>query len=77
MKTILLFDTEEPEEKKELYCCIKAKSMAIVLFEVQYNLGKTLYDDGDSTFNLGIEATITRIREYMEENGIVIDDLIN
>jgi len=77
MKAKLTFDLNDQDDRKAHLRCIKSTDMAIVLFEVQYNLVKTLYDDGDSTFNLGIEATITRIREYMEENGIVIDDLIN
>lgn len=77
MIALLKFNLDNPEDVKSHLCCVKAKDMAIVLFEVTHNLQRMINSIDDDKFNEGVEATILEIGKYLEENGIVIDDLID
>ena len=76
MKARLEFNLDNKDDRLAHLRCVKSLGMAIVLFEVTHNLGKQLEDDGETGYNAGIEDTISAIIELMDENGILIDDLI-
>ena len=80
-KATLEFDLDNREDIKAHLRCVKSTDMAIVLFEILNNLRKKVefeveYFEADSTPSDGVYAAFRRIRELCEENGIVIDDLI-
>ena len=75
MKATLEFNL--PEEQKEHLRCIKSLDMAIVLFDIQYNLRKKLIKESTpSGYEQGVLDIIYTITELMEEQGINIDELI-
>lgn len=86
MKAKLIFDV--PEERKAFMAAAKANDMAIVLWEITYNLRREVEDHfdmiatredvtaDDIEYNAIIEYIFNRIRENMDNEGIIIDDLI-
>lgn len=79
MKTIIKFDDSNPEDIKGLKRAIKATDMAIVLFEIKYNLRKKIDSSIPKNVNQGytIDYVFDEIRDLLEENAINIDDLID
>jgi len=81
MKATLKFDLNDYDDQRAHLRCVKSIDMAIVLFEILNNLQKKVElevenFEADSTPSDGVYAAFRRIRELCEENGIVIDDLI-
>lgn len=86
MKAKLIFDV--PEERKAFMAAAKADDMAIVLWEITYNLRREVVDHFDMIatredvtaddvgYNAVIEYIFNQIRESMDNEGIIIDDLI-
>lgn len=78
MKAVLKFNLNKPDEAVEHLRCIKAVDLAIVLFHIQRNLKKEMVNNLTSDEYIeGVEDTIHRINELIEEKGIVIDDILN
>lgn len=82
MKAILEFDLNDHDDRRAHLRCVKSTDMAIVLFEILNNLRKKVEFEvenfeADSTPSDGVYATFRRIHELCEENGIIIDDLID
>lgn len=80
MKAKLIFGNS-PEEEVGLRRCLKSLDMAIVLFEIQYNLKKQCERElevleADSDKWDGMEVVFRKLNELIEEYGIVINDLI-
>lgn len=79
MKATLEFNLDNPDERMEHMRCVKSTDMAIVLFEIQYNLKKRIeihlernafnkYDAMDYIFN--------EINKELHEAGININEII-
>lgn len=69
--------TEDPEEAKRL---AKASDMAIVLFEIQSNLRRTVENfnpEASEDFHIGAQAVMDRIDHILCEHNISIDDIIS
>ena len=77
MKAILEFNL--PEDQKDFNRCNKATDMAIVLFDLVYNTRKHIenylaekeYDKYEA-----LDFVFTKLYKILEEQGILIDDLI-
>lgn len=79
MKAKLIFDFDNPDDKMDFKRCVKSTDMAIVLFEIHYNLRRQIeaYFDGDSITESETDFTVRLIKEIFEEHNINIDELIN
>lgn len=82
MKAHLIFDLTQQDDVKAHQRAIKATDMAIVLFEIYYNLSKKLESKVDllgdvCTPDYVIEATIQEINRLLDERNLIIDDLID
>lgn len=81
MKARLEFNLDDAEDKMSHLRCIKSDSMAIVLFEIIHNLKKTCEHECDlmknSSAQDGLDIVFEKIYELIEENGIVVEDIIN
>jgi len=74
MKATLEFNLDEPEDRMAHLRCIKSTDMAIVLFDIIYNLRKEIENiDTDEKLNLFYD----KLNAIIEEQGINIDELIN
>jgi len=74
MKAILEFNLDEPDDRMAHLRCIKSTDMAIVLFDIVYNLRKEIENiDTDEKLDLFYD----KLNAIMEEQGINIDELIN
>jgi len=74
MKAILEFNLDEPDDRMAHLRCIKSTDMAIVLFDIIYNLRKEIENiDTDEKLNLFYD----KLNAIMEEQGINIDELIS
>jgi len=74
MKAILEFNLDEPDDRMAHLRCIKSTDMAIVLFDIVYNLRKEIENiDTDEKLNLFYD----KLNAIMEEQGINIDELIS
>lgn len=82
MKAILEFDLNDPDDRQSHLRCVKSTDMAIVLFDILYNLEKKVQNEvesfeADSDPSDGVYAAFRRIRELIYEQGINMDDLIS
>ena len=68
MKAILKFNLDEHEDRMSHLRATKSIGMAIVLFEMLYNVRKSLGDNQ--------EGWLEKLIELMEEQGINLDELI-
>jgi len=80
MKAKLEFDLNEPEERMEHLRCLKALDMACVLFQVQYNLKRTLESELE-TSNIKnpyevLDVVFQRLMDLYDENNINIDEIM-
>jgi len=74
MKAILEFNLDEPDDRMAHLRCIKSTDMAIVLFDIIYNLRKEIENiDTDEKLDLFYD----KLNAIMEEQGINIDELIS
>jgi hypothetical protein len=82
MKATLEFDLDDLDDRMAHLRCVKSTDMASVLWQIVTNLEKSVqYEvegfEADSDPSDGVYAAFRRIRELMDDHGIVIDDLIN
>jgi hypothetical protein len=82
MKATLEFDLNDPDDRQAHLRCVKSTEMAIVLFDILYNLEKRVqYEvesfEADSDPSDGVYAAFRRIRELIYEQGLNIDDLLS
>lgn len=77
MKATLNFDLSDSEQRKEHLRCILSTKMANILCQIDRNGYRKVEIEDNDEFNDGVFATISHIRELMEENGIIINDLID
>lgn len=81
MKADLHFDLSEVDDELALNRSLKATDMALVLFEIQYNLRKkceweleSLEADSDKWD--GLEVVFRKLMELFDEHNINLNDLI-
>ena len=79
-KAKLIFDLTSPDDAREHLAAVKSGDMAIVLWEICYNLKKEcrLHLEGGKTNLEGdeiIEMVFEKIHDLLDENGIVPDEL--
>ena len=77
MKATLEFDLDNPDDRIEQLRCLKSLDMAIVLFDIQYNLRKRIeyiieYNPKEDV----IELIFKHIGILMDENSINLDEII-
>jgi len=79
-KAILEFDLNDPDDTMAHLRAVKSLDMALVLWEMAYNVKKKIQSQAE-TENLdsydAIEKVFEKFWEEMEEHGIKIDQLIN
>ena len=84
MKATLEFDLNDLDERMAHMRCAKSTEMAIVLFEIAYNLRKQIERKMEAEEMKGneldpyevLDLTMVEILRHYDENGILIDDLI-
>lgn len=82
MKAILEFDLNDSDDEIAHKRCIKSTDMAIILFEILHNLEGVLENElknmkKGSTPLDGAGLVFKRIRELVDEQNIMMDDIIN
>ncbi len=74
------FDLNEPEERMEHLRCLKALDMACVLFQVQYNLKRTLESEIETSTITNpyevLDIVFQKIMNLYDENNINIDEIM-
>lgn len=77
----LTHNLDDADDRMAHLRAVKSTSMAIALFDIQHNLGKQMIQHIESNPGLNAESAanevLVRIRQILEEQGIVIDELIN
>lgn len=81
MKAKLIFDMDEPDDELALNRSLKATDMALVLFEIQYNLRKKCEWELESLEAYsdkwdGLEVVFRKLMELFDEHSINLNDLI-
>lgn len=76
----LEFDLSDPDETMEHLRCLKGLDMACVLFQVQYNLKRTLESELE-TSNIKnpyevLDIVFQKIMNLYDENNINIDEIM-
>ena len=79
-EAIIKFDLTDPDDRREHLCAVKSGEMAIVLWEITHNLKKQchLHIEGakeDFDNYDAVEIVFDKIRDLLDEGGIVVDDL--
>ena len=80
MRATLEFDLNDPDDVQAHLRCLKSLDMAIIFFEIAYNLRKKMIRQADKysdTFDEGVYATLDRINELLDDNDININSLID
>jgi len=81
MKAILKFDLTDADDAMEFRAATKADSMAIVLWQITYNLRRNIENKIDMGEIKHPQEAINSVMEYindeLESHGIIIDDLTN
>jgi hypothetical protein len=75
MKAILKFDL--PDDQESFNACVKAGDMALVLWELCYNVRKEMERElyQEITAEEMLEKVMTRFYDLMDSHGINIDEL--
>jgi len=82
-KAILEFDLNDPDDIMAHMRAVKSTDMALVLWEIVYNIRKRIDSriESDEYLDLSqydiVEKVFDEIWEEMKDRGIVIDELIN
>ena len=82
MNGFLEFDLDDQDDIMAHKRCIKAQDMGLALWEIQYNLVKSLERKLENDPNVTdreyalLEYLRTEISDIFDNNGILIDDLI-
>jgi DNA polymerase I-like protein with 3'-5' exonuclease and polymerase domains len=78
-KAILEYDLNDPDDTMAHMRAVKSLDMALVLWEMAYNVKKLIQSQAENE-NLdsydAIEKVFEKFWEQMEERGIKIDELI-
>lgn len=80
MKGTLEFNLDEPEDEIAYMRCVKAKDMALALWDVdQYLRAKTKYapDSMSPEVYESLLETRDKLREIMSDNNIDLDELMS
>lgn len=78
MKAILNFDFDNVDDMQFHKRCIKSTDMAILLWDIKYNLTRKIISNlENNTEKCYEEAMIEELNTLFEENNIIIDELIN
>ena len=77
MKATLEFNLDDVNDRMAHHRCVKALDMALVLWEIQHNLERTIYDKEDGSYNDGVSDCLQRISFLMRDHGIDITDLVD
>ena len=79
-KAILEYDLNDPDDIMAHLRATKSLDMALVLWEMAYNVKKKIQSQAE-TENLdsydAIEKVFEKFWEELEEHGIKLDDLVN
>jgi len=79
-KAILEYDLNDPDDQMAHLRAIKSLDMALVLWEMAYNVKKRIQSQAE-TENLdsydAIEKVFETLWEELNEHGINLDDLVN
>jgi hypothetical protein len=76
MKATLEFDLDNVDDRMAHLRCVKALGMALVLWEIQHNLDRHLYDKEDECYNNGVNDCLQKIFKLMDDRGININELV-
>ena len=79
-KAIMKFDLSDPDDRMEHLAAVKSKDMAFVLWHINYNLKKECHLKAESSKGKldsyeVIEMVFEKIRDLLNENNIVPDEL--
>lgn len=81
MRAKLEFDLNEPEERMEHLRCLKALDMACVLFELQYNLKRSLESELEASTIKNpyevLDILFQRIMDLYDQQNINIEEIMN
>lgn len=82
MKAVLEFDLNDSDDKMAHLRAIKSSNMAFALHEILHNTKKRLknqveFENPNITPYEAIDLVFERIHEILNEEGVVIDELIN
>lgn len=66
-----IFDLDNPEDRMGFARCVKALDMAVVLFEIHYNLKRTCKDTPE------VDEVFEKINKLFEDNNINLEELIS
>ena len=79
MKAILEFNLDDPEDEMQYQRILRAKDMAMALWEITHNTKRNLerlLESNASKFD-SLELVFDTIHEILEDNKINIEELIN
>jgi hypothetical protein len=80
MKAILEFDLNDPDDIRSHMRCVKSQDMALVLWEVQYNLKKRCENILEHKEEMdrfeALELIFEELMELYNQHNISVDDLI-
>lgn len=76
MKAKLTFQL--PEESAQFERCVKADNLAFILWEMAYNVKKSLikHEDVSEEYVNGVESVYQKLYEMLEQYDINLDNLI-
>lgn len=77
MKATLEFNLDDQDEIMAHLRCVKSLDMALVLWEITYNMKRTFErkELNESQYEL-LEVIFQKIYDEINERGIVLDDMI-
>lgn len=79
-KAILEYDLNDPDDQMAHLRAVKSLDMALVLWEMAYNVKKRIQSQAE-TENLdaydAVDRVFEKLWEELNEHGIKLDDLIN
>lgn len=76
MKAKLIFKL--PEEALEFETCSKASDLAYILWELSYNVKRSLikHKEVSEEYENGVNAVYDRLSELLDEHSINLDNLV-
>jgi hypothetical protein len=79
-KAILEYDLNDPDDQMAHLRAVKSLDMALVLWEMAYNVKKRIQSQAE-TENLdaydAVDRVFEKLWEELNEHGIKLDDLVN
>lgn len=76
-KHLIEIDLDSPDDQKSLLRYAKSKDMASVLFQMANNAKRKFKHSENDDFLQGVDAVLDHFNQLIEDNGIVIEDLID